>query len=132
MVDNYNFNGPLSFSELEQNSYTFTVWYCAKNLAIEFTLEKNTRFIDCYIAKLVDGERPGGYLLDENGNRVRFEIASWVRNNGINTPLFTNVAKLNFEESTKIILKCYANMLKEYGNAILNDSRWCNILSVKC
>ena len=122
LVTKQDFKGP--FSNFGQNNelYIYEVWFLGKNISIEFMLDWRDRSIDCYIAKLKNGNRPEGWLVSEQGDRVRVRLSTWIRGKGIKDRLFSNVNELSFEEQIPVAIGDYVRMLNEYGYTILENS----------
>ena len=117
LVTEYGYRGP--FSNFE--SYVYLVWYEKKYLAIEFHFEIRDEDIGCYIARLVDGKRPDGWLVNEQGEQIRIRLSQWVRGAGIRDHLFTRGIGLGLEEQIPRQIKDYVNLLQKYGKAFLDD-----------
>ncbi len=122
LTKEYNFEGP--YNDFDQTrEYYSKIWYCAKNIAIEFSFDKRDQAISCYFSRLVDGKKPNGYLHNEKGEQIRFITTTWIRKK-VGTPvkLFNNVKGLSLEERIRSYIKDYAEILKTYGRKILDDN----------
>lgn len=121
LVEEHGFSGPYSNFGPEDELYVYSVWFMGKNLAIEFNLDWRDRAIDCYVVRLVDGKKPLGWFVNEQGERIRNDLAAWIRGRGINERLFIRVTRLALEEQIPIQINDYARMLKKFGQPILED-----------
>lgn len=121
LVTEYAYTGP--YSNLDSyTTYTFSVWYKRTNLAIEFDLEIRDEVVDCYIARLVDGEMPDGGFMNERGERIRIRLSQWIRGVSNQKNLFTKVTGLSLEERIPIQIDDYVNLLQKYGQMFLEDN----------
>ena len=121
LVKGYGFSGPYSNFGPEDELYLYSVWFMGKNLGIEFNLDWRDQSVDCYIVRLINGKMPAGWFVNEQGLRIRYDLAAWIREIGIKEHLFTNVKGLKFEDSIPIQIKDYARIIKKFGKAVLED-----------
>lgn len=121
LVSMYGFKGPCSNFKSDDELYLYKVWFIGKNLSIEFNLDWRDQAIDCYIVRIINGNRADGWSANENGERTRSDLLTWIRSKGIGDRLLTQVTGLSFEEQIPIEIGDYAFMLKNYGHAILED-----------
>lgn len=120
LVTEYGYRGP--YSNLDsKDSYVFLVWYTRTNLAIEFHLEVRDEDIGCYIARLVNGERPDGWLMNDRGEQIRIRLSQWVRSVSNQKGIFTKVTGLSLEERIPIQIGDYVRLLQKYGQVFLED-----------
>lgn len=121
LVDEYGFNGPYSDFRPEDQKYVYRVWFTGKSLVLEFVLDWRDQDISCYVVRLQEGRFPEGWAVNAHGQRIRISVWQWIRENGVDQPLFTKVGGLRFDEEIPIRVHDYALMLKAYGRPILED-----------
>ena len=120
VMNEYSFAAPL-FEVDDEINFAFVI-FTGKNLAIECILDERETDIDCKIARVFGGEKTSHYAVDESGVRVREGLASLVRRHGVRDRLFERVGGLELHERIRITLADFAQMLKKYGQEVLNDS----------
>ncbi len=102
------------------------VTFMGKHLAIECNLDEREGDIACIVARVIDGKRATYYDAiderDEQGVRVREHLSSFLRRRGVRERVFTCVDGLEVRERIKVTLGDYAQMLKKYGQDVLDDS----------
>ena len=118
LVKDHGFSGPYkAFGGLVSK-----IWYSAEKLAIEFTLDRHDQAINFYFSRLDNGKRPEGYSHNKEGLRIRYRTPTWIwEKEGQETKLFNKVTGLPMNEQIKSQISDYANMLKLYGQRILDD-----------
>jgi len=121
LVTQFGYKGP--FSNLDSNNpgYVYLAWYEKNNLTIEFHYEVREQDVGCYIARLIDGKRPEGWLVNEQGEQIRISLSQWIRSVDSRAKLFTNVSGMKIEEQISQEISDYANLLQRYGKAFLED-----------
>ncbi|WP_376792407.1 hypothetical protein [Thermoflexus sp.] len=107
------------------------IWFTGKHLAIEFHLDWHDQALDCYLVRLVEGKKPGGGYMDEEGKRIRLRLDSWLMSRVIQEPLSTLAKRAKRKKPTWGTqrlreeiekLKQYAVLLQERGHQILADN----------
>lgn len=121
LVNEHGFSGPYSNFDVEKLVYVYKVWFIGKHLGIELVLEWRDQDLSCFVVRLEDGKMPSGLYLNERGERIRMYLELWLRERGIQGPLFTPLKTQNFEEEIRVRIRDYAQMLRKYGQDILLD-----------
>ena len=96
--------------------------FMGKNLAIECSLDEREGDVECYIARVINGEKTTHWAVDESGVRVRDGLSDLLERRGVRERLFTRVGGLGLREQIPITLGDFAQMLRKHGQEILNDS----------
>lgn len=124
MVTEYSFAAPeLKIDDVI--NFTF-VTFMGKNLAIEFSLDEREGDVACVVAQVIDGKQATYHdSIDErdmHGVRVREYLSKLLERSGIRERLFTRVNGLDSRERILVTLTDFVQMLRKYGQEILNDS----------
>jgi hypothetical protein len=97
------------------------VRYFASNNVIEVILDTRERWIECKVARVIDGQAAPQFEVNDHGERVRETITSLLRERGI-APQFTNRCSASFADSMQVWLEDLARMLREHAADVLADS----------
>lgn len=111
------FRGPY----IVKDNYYFEVAFIGKNLAIELVFEERDEAISCYIARMIEGQPAQDFAVDKAGKRVRGYLYHLLIAWGVHWPRFTKVTGLSLKEMIPIVLRDYAQMLKEHGQMVMED-----------
>lgn len=120
LVQEYGFSKPLL--EADDTINCAYVTFMGTNLAIECILDVREADIDCKIVRVMNGKKASHYSVDARGVTVREGLASLLRRRGVRERLFAPVSGRDLPDRVKVTLQDFAQMLRNYGQAILADS----------
>jgi len=109
--------------EVDDHIEFATVTFMGKNVALECILDLRENDVTCKCSRVSNEQKTQHYAVDEQGNRVREDIASFLRRRGVRERLFTRLSgPVQHSELIRRTLMDYAIMLKKHGQEILLDS----------
>lgn len=120
LVREHGFSGPLL--EVDDTIDFAYVTFMGTNLAIECILDVREADIDCKVVRIIDGKKAAHYAVDARGVKVREGLASLLRRRGVRERLFAPVSRRDLPDRVKVTLQDFAQMLRNYGQAILANS----------
>lgn len=111
--------------EINPRIHFATVSFLGRHVAVECIFDQNESWVEVKIAQVVNGARAGEYSTDSTGHRVRESLYPLLIKRGVRDFGRRNgkPSKKSLSEMFRIRLSKDADLLKKYGEDIINDSQ---------